>query len=64
MFYEFERKTTSSPWSMTDMHCHKHYELYILLDGERNIFIENDLYKIKNMTIFFIPPFVMHKTEG
>ncbi len=64
MFYEFEKKFTDKPWSMSDMHCHQHYELYILLEGTRSMFIENSLYNISPLSVVLIPPFVMHKTEG
>ncbi len=64
MFYEFEKKIIKSSWSMSDMHCHNHYELYILLEGDRSLFIENSLFNIRPVSVFFCPPFVMHKTEG
>lgn len=64
MFYEFEKNTRDTKWSMTQMHAHSHYELYILLEGERRVFINNTLFTAKAYTAILIPPFVLHKTEG
>lgn len=64
MFYEFEKNTRDKEWSMSEMHSHSHYELYILLQGTRNIFLENNIFRAQAFTVVLIPPFVMHKTEG
>ncbi len=64
MFYEFDKKRVTTAWSMSNMHRHKHFELYYLLEGTRTMFIENTMYTIPAHSFVLIPPFVLHKTEG
>ena len=47
-------------FTMDSMHFHDGYEMYYLTEGSRNIFIEDDLYKITAGTILFIKPMEMH----
>ena len=63
-FIEFESMHRSHDHSMPSPHSHDYYELYFLLDGEREIFIDNKMFVVSKNTLVIIPPFVMHKTEG
>lgn len=45
-------------------HSHEHYELYFLLEGKRDFFIEDRMFVIEKDTLVVVPPFKMHKTEG
>ena len=45
-------------------HRHNYYELYFLLDGERQVFIEHEMFKLTKNCLAIIPPFHYHKTEG
>ncbi len=49
---------------MADLHSHPHYEIYFLLDGERDVFLPNRLCHVKSPSVLVIPPYVLHKTEG
>lgn len=49
---------------MVSPHSHGHYEIYFLLSGERDFFIDNSLFTLGENTVVVIPPFTMHKTEG
>jgi AraC-like DNA-binding protein len=54
----------NSPYSMPEMHSHFHYELFYLLEGSRNVFIENKLYVLQKNSVIIYPPFVMHRVSG
>ena len=45
-------------------HIHNYYELYYLVEGKRQYYIENMLYSITSGTFVLIPPNTLHKTEG
>lgn len=49
---------------MSAMQSHDYFELYFLLNGNREIFIENKLYLLHSGSMCVIRPFDMHKTEG
>ncbi len=61
---DFEKITRSDDHSMLALHSHEHYELYFLLEGERNFFVKNKLFSIKRNTLVVVPPYCLHKTEG
>lgn len=63
-FIEFEKSVKDREWSMTELHSHSHYEIYFLINGIRDFFLENTMYKISAPCIIIIPPYTMHKTEG
>lgn len=48
--------------SMHAPHCHNHFEVYYLLDGERKYFIENSIYSVKPGDVVLIPAEALHKT--
>lgn len=63
-FIEIEYRQTKKEWNMADLQAHDFYEIYYLLKGERNIFIEDKIFTLHENSIVIIPPFYMHKTEG
>ena len=63
-FIEMDKVTKNSEWNMADLHHHPYYELYYLTDGERTVFVNNNVYNLKKNTLLIIPPYTMHKTSG
>ena len=63
-FIEIEYRQTNKEWNMADLQAHDFYEIYYLLKGKRNIFIENKIFTLQENSLVIIPPFQMHKTEG
>ena len=63
-FIEVEKVVRDIDWSMQGLHSHSHYELYYLAEGERTIFLTNELFSISAPCFISIPPNVLHKTEG
>ena len=63
-FIEFEQLSRPDDHSMPAPHTHDYYELYFLLDGERDFFVDNKMFVVPKNSIVIVPPYVMHKTEG
>lgn len=63
-FFEFEDISVGHYYAMSEPHDHEYYELYFLLDGEREFFVENKMFKVSKNTLVVVPPFTIHKTEG
>ena len=63
-FIEIEFRQQKKEFHMADLQAHDFYEIYYLLKGERNIFIEDKIFTLSENSIVIIPPFHMHKTEG
>lgn len=63
-FLEFEEISVSEQHVMPQPHSHDYYELYFLLDGEREFFIENKMFIVPKNTLVVVAPFCIHKTEG
>ncbi|SFQ27048.1 AraC family transcriptional regulator [Caldicoprobacter faecalis] len=49
-------------FTMPVQHYHEHYEIYYLLNGERNYFIQDRIYAIKKGDIVLIYKNVVHRT--
>ncbi|WP_411343540.1 helix-turn-helix domain-containing protein [Paenibacillus sp. WLX1005] len=49
-------------FAMTDEHLHPHYEMYILLAGERQYFIRDQVYTVHAGDIVFIGKHELHRT--
>lgn len=49
-------------FSMRSHHYHEHYEIYYLLNGERNYFIKDKIYSIKKGDLVLIYKNEIHKT--
>lgn len=50
--------------SMNYLESHGHYEIYFLMNGERNYFIDDAIYHIESESIVIVPPQVLHRTIG
>ena len=58
----FEKKTFIS--TMTEAHYHGHYEIYYLLSGSQNYFINGKYYGVNKGDVVLVPKWVMHKTAS
>ena len=63
-FLEIENRKTDKPVNMSYTQFHDYYELYFLIKGSREVFVENELFLLQSGSLCVIPPFSMHKTEG
>ncbi len=59
-----DKATKKERYMMSSLHSHSHYEIYILTEGERDVFFYNASYTFHAPACIIIPPFIMHKTEG
>lgn len=50
--------------NMVRQHYHDGYEIYLHLDGERNIFFNNHKYVLTKGSMFIIEPFALHMTTN
>ncbi len=50
--------------NMMRQHYHDGYEIYLHLDGERNVFFNNRKYVLTKGSLFIIEPFVLHMTTN
>jgi AraC-like DNA-binding protein len=50
--------------AMAVTHHHNTYELYYVLSGEREYFIENKFYNVCEGDLVLIPPTLLHRTQG
>lgn len=48
--------------NMASSHMHDTYELYVLMEGERNLFIKDSFFEVAEGNVFLIKPFVEHRT--
>lgn len=60
-FY-IERAVVKAP--IHNMHYHRSYELYYMVKGEREYFIEDRFFPVKEGDLVFIPKQVFHRTDG
>lgn len=63
-FIEIEKREQKQDYNMSDFQSHDFYEVYVLLSGTREVFIENKLFILPKNSICIIPPYHIHKTEG
>lgn len=63
-FIEIEYRKQNKSFNMSRMQFHDYFELYFLLSGNREVFVNNKLFELTSDTMCIIPPFSMHKTEG
>lgn len=63
-FIEIEYRERNDSWRMSELQSHDYYELYFLLDGDRNFFYGDKMFGITGPAFCIIPPFAMHKTAG
>ena len=60
--FSVEKGIFKQPMPM--MHYHNTFELYFLVNGEREYFLENKFYKVLQGDIVLIPGNVLHRTAG
>lgn len=60
-FY-IEKHTLKTP--QADMHYHHAYELYFVIEGEREYFIGDKFFKVKKGDLAWIPKDMLHRTDG
>jgi len=60
----FDRNISNKQTSMNNLQTHGHFEVYYLISGERDYFIEDTLYHIECGSVVIIPPMVLHRTVG
>lgn len=63
-FLEIEEGERTINHEMNEPHSHDYYELYFLLEGEREFFIDNKMFVVPKNTLVAVPPYSMHKTAG
>lgn len=63
-YIEIEESEKNTDHEMNTPHSHEYYELYFLLDGEREFFIDNKMFVVPKNTLVIVPPYSMHKTAG
>lgn len=63
-FFEFEQIKVEKDSAMMQPHSHDFFELYFLLEGRREFFVENKMFNLAENTLVVVSPFKMHKTEG
>ncbi len=61
---EIELRKEKDEFNMSTPHSHDYYELYFLLEGTRDLFLQNTVFRAHKNTFCVIPPFLLHKTEG
>ena len=57
-----EKDIFKSP--MRNMHHHNAFELYYIIKGEREYFIEDEFFKLNENDLVIIPQNLIHRTEG
>jgi AraC-like DNA-binding protein len=57
-----EECTMKAP--LATMHYHNSYELYYVVKGERDYFIENQFFKASNNNVVLVPKGLPHRTAG
>ncbi|OAS21111.1 helix-turn-helix transcriptional regulator [Paenibacillus oryzisoli] len=60
--YEIERIRRDQPYTMLANHFHDHYEIYYLLSGKRNYFIQDRVYAMQEGDLVLIDKHTLHKT--
>ncbi len=60
----FERHTNVRFKSMSYLQTHNFYEFYYLAQGERQYFLNNTIYQLKQGDVLLIPPNVLHRSIG
>lgn len=61
VFY-IEKRISKTP--IQNMHHHRSFELYYMVQGEREYFIEDRFFVVREGDLVLIPPNVFHRTDG
>ena len=60
--FQIAKATLKKP--QPNMHYHHAYELYYILEGEREYFVEDTFFKIKKGDLIWVPANMLHRTDG
>ena len=60
--FKIEKYTLKTPQS--DMHYHHAYEMYYILEGERDYFIGDTFFKVSQGDLVWVPANMLHRTDG
>ena len=60
--FHIEKYTLKKP--QANMHYHHSYELYYILDGEREYFIGDAFFKVTKGDLVLVPANMLHRTDG
>ena len=61
---DFAVQKRISRHSMPYMHHHNSCELFYIIKGEREYFIENEFFKLETGDLVFVPENALHRTDG
>ena len=64
LFPEFEKCIQKNRFSMRELHAHPYYEIYFLRSGERSFLLRNEIHTMSAPSLFIVPPYEMHMTQG
>ena len=57
-----EKRVSSTP--MPFMHHHLSFEIFYIISGEREYFIEDDFFKLREGDMVIVPENLLHRTDG
>ena len=60
--FHIEKYTLKKP--QPNMHYHHAYELYYILDGEREYFVGDTFFRIQKGDLIWVPANMLHRTDG
>ncbi len=61
---KFLIERSSKIFKMPSMHSHDSYELYYMVNGERDYFVETNFFTVKTGEFALVPQGMLHKTGG
>ncbi len=60
----FEKTTNRQNYTMPIPHSHRYYELYVLAQGERTFYVENQQFNMSPNSLLLVPRGILHYTTG
>lgn len=63
-FLDFEYREVQTHFDMNSLHSHDYYELYFLLEGTREIFMQDKMFVLPPNSFCVFPPYHLHMTAG
>lgn len=62
--FEITQETVPAGWSMPNAHFHKHYEIYILESGQRDVTIQDTVYRVGALDATLFKASEPHRSTG
>ncbi len=59
-----DKNVVKENFFMKELHSHVHYEIYLLLKGDRTLFLSNEFVHLQAPSLIIIPPHELHMTGG